>query len=74
MDGNIRIDEDGGVGFLDWDESRVDLVWHDLSNLGVQVLDDDEHVRAERLSNCWEAANAWTAEPNYARTRLANLK
>ncbi len=74
MDGNIRIDEDGAVGFLDWDESRVDLVWHDLSNLGVQVLDDDEHARAQRLSNCWEAANAWTAEPTYARTRLAALQ
>lgn len=68
--GNIRIDENGTVGLLDWDESRVDIRWHDLSNLGVQVLDDDEHRRASRLSNAWEAANAWVAEPDYAQHRL----
>lgn len=68
---NIRIDESGRVGFLDWDESRVDLTWHDLSNLDVQVLDDDSHARATRLSNAWEAANGWVVEPDYARRRLA---
>ena len=74
MDGNVRIDEDGGVGFLDWDESRVDLVWHDLSNLGVQVLGNEDHARALRLSNAWEAANAWVVEPDYARQRLDALR
>lgn len=73
MGDNIRIDDSGRVGFLDWDESRVDLTWHDLSNLGVQVLDDESHQRAQRLSNAWEAANAWTVEPEYARRRLADL-
>ena len=57
----------------DWDESRVDVVWHDLSNLGVQVLDDARHVAALRLSDAWEAANAWLLEPDYARRRLARL-
>jgi Ser/Thr protein kinase RdoA (MazF antagonist) len=70
---NIRITEDGRVGLLDWDESRVDVVWHDLSNLGVQVLSDEDHARAVRLSDTWEAANAWIAEPDYARQRLAQL-
>jgi len=70
---NIRITADGEVGLLDWDESRVDLTWHDLSNLGVRVLDEDSHRRALRLSDAWEAVNAWTCEPDYARTRLANL-
>lgn len=71
---NIRIGSDGSVGLLDWDESRVDLTWHDLSNLGVQVLDDDDHRRAERLSNAREAVNGWTLEPEYARRRLRQLR
>jgi Ser/Thr protein kinase RdoA (MazF antagonist) len=70
---NIRITDDRRVGLLDWDESRVDVVWHDLSNLGVQVLTDEDHARAVRLSDAWETANAWIAEPDYARQRLAQL-
>jgi aminoglycoside phosphotransferase (APT) family kinase protein len=70
---NIRITDDGRVGLLDWDESRVDVVWHDLSNLGVQVLSDEDHARAARLSDAWETANAWIAELDYARQRLAQL-
>lgn len=73
MGSNIRITADGEVGLLDWDESRVDLTWHDLSNLGVRVLDEESHRRALRLSDAWEAVNAWTCEPDYARSRLANL-
>lgn len=71
---NIRITDEGRVGLLDWDESRVDLVWHDLSNLGVQVLDDADHAAAMRLSDAWEAVNAWLVEPAYARRRLARLE
>lgn len=71
---NIRIDDDGRVGLLDWDESRVDVVFHDLSELGVQVLYDDDHRRAVRLSHAWEAANAWHLEPEYARNRLKRLQ
>jgi len=74
MGSNIRITTDGEVGLLDWDESRVDLVWHDLSNLGVRVLDEEAHGRALRLSDAWEAVNAWTCEPSYAQMRLANLR
>jgi aminoglycoside phosphotransferase (APT) family kinase protein len=70
---NLRIGDAGEVTFLDWDESRVDVVWHDLSNLGVQVLDDESHARSVRLSNAWETVNAWTTEPEYARQRLAAL-
>lgn len=73
MASNIRIDDSGRVGLLDWDESRVDVVWHDLSNLGVRVLPVDDHRRAERLSNAWEAVNGWLVEPEYARHRLAML-
>ena len=70
---NIRIDADDRVHLLDWDESRVDVSWHDLSNLGIQVLDDPSHARALRLSHAWEAANAWTAEPDYARSRYRQI-
>lgn len=71
---NLRICPDGTVGLLDFDESRVDVCWHDLSELGVQVLDDESHRRALRLSNAWEAANAWVVEPEYAQERLAALR
>lgn len=71
---NLRICSNGTVGLLDFDESRFDVCWHDLSELGVQVLDDDSHRRAQRLSNAWEAANAWVVEPEYARERLAALR
>lgn len=70
---NLRITDNGRVGMLDFDESRVDVVWHDLSNLGVQVLSDVDHARAQRLSNAWEAANGWQVENAYARRRLAAL-
>ena len=74
MAGNIRIDDAGVVGMLDFDESRVDVAWHDLSNLGVQVLDDSEHSQAVRLSDAWETANAWIAEQEYALRRLESLR
>lgn len=70
---NLRIQDDGRVGLLDFDESRRDVLWHDLSELGVQVLADADHQRARQLSNAWEAVNAWIAEPDYARERLAQL-
>lgn len=70
---NIRVDRDGRVGLLDFDESRVDLIWHDLSNLGVQVLADADHARAQRLSHAWEAVNGWVVEPDYARGRYEQL-
>jgi Ser/Thr protein kinase RdoA (MazF antagonist) len=71
---NVRITDDGRVAFLDWDESRHDLVWHDLSNLGVQVLEEADHMRASQLSDAWEAANAWVTEPDYAQGRYAALR
>ncbi len=71
---NIRIGTDGLVGLLDWDESRVDLVWHDLSNLGIQVLAGNDHSQAQALSHAWEAVNGWLAEPTYARRRLDQLR
>jgi|GEM_PF-4983823 len=70
---NLRV-LDGAVGFLDWDESRVDISWHDLSELGASVLDESTGVRAQLLSHAWETANAWTTEPDYAKARLQKLR
>jgi Ser/Thr protein kinase RdoA (MazF antagonist) len=71
---NIRLDPLGRVWLLDWDESRIDVTWHDLSNLGVQVLSNSDRERAVRLSNAWEAANAWLTESAYARRRFDALR
>lgn len=73
MAANLRIDVDQ-VGLLDWDESRVDVGWHDLSPLGVRVLSPTDHRRAETLSHAWEVANGWVVEPDYAQTRLDDLR
>ncbi len=63
---------------LDWEldllaRLAADGFWHDLSNLGTVVLAPDQQARAERLSNAWEAINAWVAEPSYGRRRLEAL-
>ena len=71
---NVRLTAGGRVGFLDWDEARVDVTVLDLADLGVPVLPPDEHVRATLLADAWETVNAWTAEPAYARRRLASLR
>lgn len=75
---NIRIEAGttgtpGTVGLLDWDESRVDLIWHDFSDLGTTVLPPHQDHAAKRLSNAWEAVNGWVCEPRYARRRLAQI-
>jgi Ser/Thr protein kinase RdoA (MazF antagonist) len=70
--GNIRITA-GGVGFLDWDESRVDHGDLDLAALPGEVLPVERLVRARAAVHAWEAATCWRAEPDYARSRLALL-
>jgi aminoglycoside phosphotransferase (APT) family kinase protein len=65
---NIRIAGDR-VGFLDWDEARVDHPWLDLADIPNSTLPP----RAKAAINAWEAANAWLLEPAYARRRLANI-
>ena len=72
--GNLRLRGDGSVGLIDWDESRVDVSMHDLSNLGVVVLPPADHRRARRLSDAWESAHGWVVEPDYARGRLESLR
>jgi len=71
---NLRVFDNGAIGLLDFDESRVDVSWHDLSNLGVRVLDSDSHARAQQLSDAWEAANGWVLENDYARRRLRSMR
>lgn len=62
---NIRVDGDR-VGFLDWDEARVDHPVLDLADLPGSTL-------PRAAVDAWEAANAWLVEPSYARVRLARL-
>jgi Ser/Thr protein kinase RdoA (MazF antagonist) len=65
---NIRVDGDR-VGFLDWDEARVDHPWLDLADIpGIELP-----AAAKAAVDAWEAANAWLVEPSYARGRLAQL-
>jgi Ser/Thr protein kinase RdoA (MazF antagonist) len=65
---NVRV-HDGRVGFLDWDEARVDHPWLDLADLP----DATPPPVARAAIDAWEAANAWSLEPDYARKRLAKL-
>jgi Ser/Thr protein kinase RdoA (MazF antagonist) len=65
---NIRVDGDR-VGFLDWDEARVDHPWLDLAD----IPDIELPPAAGAAVNAWEAANGWLVEPSYARERLAQL-
>ena len=69
---NIRMTA-GGVGFLDWDESRVDHGDLDLAALPGEVLPVERLARARAAVHAWEAATCWRAEPDYARSRLALL-
>lgn len=65
---NIRIAGDR-VGFLDWDEARVDHPWLDLADIpGLDVPPE-----ATAAIHAWEAANAWLLEPEYARRRLVHV-
>jgi len=70
--GNIRI-QDNTVGFLDWDESRVDNPAVDLAELPVRVLPRDIDAAAKLAAEAWEAANGWQAEPDHARRCLDRL-
>lgn len=66
---NIRVLDDVRIGFLDWDEARVDDPWLDLADIpGLDVPD-----MARAAVDAWEAANSWVMEPPYARGRLARL-
>ncbi|MEU8346735.1 phosphotransferase enzyme family protein [Actinomadura meyerae] len=71
--GNIRVTP-SGVGFLDWDEARVDHVDLDLADLPIPVLPAARQARARAAVHAWEAACGWRIENDYARRRLADLK
>lgn len=71
---NIRLGREG-VGFIDWDEARVDVTVLDFAGLPAVVVPIDGLLfpRVQRASDAWEAANGWLLEPAYARERLARL-
>jgi Ser/Thr protein kinase RdoA (MazF antagonist) len=64
------------AALIDWDEARVDASVLDLAALPLDlapVLGAERLSRARRAVTAWEVANAWLAEPEYARHRLAEL-
>jgi Ser/Thr protein kinase RdoA (MazF antagonist) len=73
--GNTLV-ENGRVGFIDWDESRVDawLLDFDLPLSSIDGVDKDRLVAARRAGVAWEVACSWTIEPEYARRRLRELE
>jgi Ser/Thr protein kinase RdoA (MazF antagonist) len=72
---NIRL-LSGRVGFLDWDEARVDLSLLDLGALPYETALALEPVllsSAHRAALAWETACSWLVEPAYAQRRLKEL-
>jgi Ser/Thr protein kinase RdoA (MazF antagonist) len=74
---NVRVSS-AGVGFLDWDEARVDHPDLDLADLpgagqpGAELPEPRGRI-ARAAVHAWEAAAGWRLEPEYARRRLAEL-
>jgi Ser/Thr protein kinase RdoA (MazF antagonist) len=73
--GNMLV-ENARVGFIDWDESRVDasLLDFDLPLSSIDGVDKDRLVAARLAAVAWEVACSWTIEPEYARRRLRELE
>lgn len=73
--GNVLIDE-GRVGLIDWDESRVDVRWFDFAHLPPEVPVATPAPREQLVTAgvAWEAATCWIAEPDYAARRLEELR
>lgn len=69
---NVRV-TDRGVGLLDWDEARVDHPDLDLADLPAPALPHGRNRVARAAVDAWEAAVGWTAEPDHARRRFAEL-
>jgi Ser/Thr protein kinase RdoA (MazF antagonist) len=67
---HVRVRGDGQVALLGWDRARVDCPWFDLADLPVRRLRSADAANAGAAAHAWEAASAWTSEPNYARWRL----
>jgi len=67
--GNLIRMEDGRVGVVDWDESRVDAGVFDRH--GCYPGGCDEAVEMAVLA--WEVACCWGLEPDYAREMAARL-
>jgi hypothetical protein len=66
-----------GVGFVDWDEARVDATILDFADLPLDLTKrfaPERVAQAKRAADAWEVASAWLIEPTYARQRLAHLE
>lgn len=70
---NVRVMNDR-IGFIDWDESRVDHADLDLAEIPGGPLRGHRADIASNAIDAWEAACGWTSEPDYARRRLDRLR
>ena len=70
---NIRI-QGGRVGFIDWDESRIDHPDLDLVEIPDGPLTSHRLTMALAAIDAWETACGWAIEPAYARQRLDSLR
>lgn len=67
--GNLMAAPDGSPVIIDWDECRLDSPVFDLAPLR------SAPGQAEAVARlAWEAAACWELEPDYARSRLAELQ
>lgn len=73
--GNVLV-TDRQVALIDWDEARVDSPAFDFahipSDVPVPIAGDRDTLVTAGVA--WEAATCWTAEPEYAARRLAELR
>jgi aminoglycoside phosphotransferase (APT) family kinase protein len=72
--GNVLVDDRGGIGLIDWDESRVDVPWFDFALLPGEVPTPTSRGRLMAAGVAWEAATCWVTEPGYAAGRLDELR
>ena len=71
---NIRILADGSIGFIDWDEARLDIAELDFADLGIGCLNGLRQRCAAAAANAWETLNGWNLEPDYASRRFERVK
>jgi Ser/Thr protein kinase RdoA (MazF antagonist) len=70
---NLLLTPTGGIGLVDWDESRVDVPLLDETALlsGDSLGGEAPANASERALLAWEVAVSWQLEPEYAQ-RLAS--
>jgi Ser/Thr protein kinase RdoA (MazF antagonist) len=73
---NIRVQGDGSIVFLDWDEARLDNELLDSVYLPPDLsgLTPEEQAAGQQAFYAWEAAMFWERSPEHAAKRLASVR